>query len=92
MHRNSRSSLKAVFNRFVFGVILAVIGSWAVVALRFDPVLEFLSLEEELLQTLKVLDYLSLGIAGSGLLIALLTLPQLITRIGRVSSLGEQKW
>ncbi len=91
MQRNSRSSLKAVFNRFVFGVILAVIGSWALAALRFDPVLEFLLLEEEL-QTVKTLDYLFLGITGFGLLISLLTLPQLISRIGRVSSLGEQKW
>ena len=91
MHRNSRSSLKAIFNRFVFGVILAVIGSWVLVGLRFDPVLEFLLLKGEL-QTLKILDYLSLGIAGSGLLISLLTLPQLVSRIGRVSSLGEQKW
>ncbi len=91
MQRGSRSSLKAIFNRFVFGVILAVIGSWALAALRFDPVLEFLLLEEEL-QTLKTLDYLFLGIAGFGLLISLLILPQLISRIGRVSSLGEQKW
>jgi hypothetical protein len=68
-----------------------VIGSWALAALRFDPVLEFLLLEEEL-QTLKTLDYLFLGIAGFGLLISLLILPQLISRIGRVSSLGEQKW
>lgn len=91
MQRGSRSSLKAIFNRFVFGVILAVIASWALAALRLDPVLEFLLLEEGL-QTLKTLDYLFLGIAGFGLLIALLSLPQLISRIGRVSSLGEQKW
>lgn len=91
MQRGSRSSLKAIFNRFVFGVILAVIASWALAGLRFDPVLEFLLLEEGL-QTLKTLDYLFLGIAGFGLLIALLILPQLISRIGRVSSLGEQKW
>lgn len=91
MQRGNRSSLKAIFNRFVFGVILAVIGSWALVSLRLDPVLEFLLLEEGL-QTLKTLDYLFLGIAGFGLLISLLIFPQLISRIGRVSSLGEQKW
>ncbi len=70
---------------------VAVIGSWSITALRFEQVREYLVLTGEL-ETLQLLDYIILGITAFGLVFALLTLPKLVSRISRVSSLGEQKW
>jgi hypothetical protein len=91
MMRGSQSSLKTVLHRFIFGMIIAVIGSWSITALRLEQVREYLVLTGEL-KTLQLLDYILLGITAFGLVVALLTLPQLVSRISRVASLGEQKW
>ena len=91
MVRGSRSSLKAVLNRFIFGMTVTLLGSWSIIALRFEPIREYFLLEGDL-ETLERLDYTLLGITAVGLVLAFLTLPQLISRISRVASLGEQKW
>ena len=70
---------------------VAVIGSWSFTALRLEQVREYLVLSGKP-EALQILDYVLLGITGFGLMFALLTLPQLVSRISRVSYLGEKKW
>lgn len=91
MMRGNRYSLKTLLKRFLFGTILAVVGSWAITLLKFDSVLNYVpfDLKPEILQ---FIDYCLMGVAGIGLVIVLFVLPQLISRVSRVSSLGEQKW
>jgi len=91
MAARKKTPLSRLFRNFVLGMFMAVICSWLFLSLRLEYVQDVLSLRQRG-ALLLFLEYFLLAGAFFGLIIALLALPALMARIGRIAALGEDKW